>query len=269
MITTLLYRRDRETEEEFAIACALAKENSVDVVELRSAVPENSLVVGRYSVLPFYRELEADLASKGSRLVNSFKEHDWIASFDWYHYLKEYTPMTWHEREFQYCKSNGPFVVKGACNSRKQQWSTHMYAEDRKALSNVASLLANDPLIGPQGLIYREFVPLKEIERCHIYNQPFVNEWRFFFHKETLLSYGYYWTNCSTPEKFSITTEAIDLAKHVASICAEHTTFFVLDLAEKAAGGWILIEVNDGQCSGLSDNTAETLYSNLLKCVTK
>jgi len=258
----VLYRRDMETEEELEVP-----KKHFDVVELRSEVPEDSLVIARYSALPYYRELEADLANKGSRLLNSHREHDWIASFDWYHYLKEYTPRTWMEREFQYCDIDGPFVIKGACNSRKQQWSTHMYAEDRKALYDVASLLINDPLIGPQGLIYREYVPLKLVERCSIYKQPFVNEWRFFFHKETLLSYGYYWTGCSTPEKFNITDEAIELAHKIASICAEHTTFFVLDLAEKEAGGWILIEVNDAQQSGLSNNSPEDLYSNLHKAL--
>lgn len=254
----ILFRKDRDTEEEFDVA-----RKHFDVVEFRSKVPSNCLVVARYSALPFYRELEIDLQNVGSRLINSHREHNWIASFDWYYYLKDYTPETWFEYEFQHCKIDGPFVIKGACNSRKHQWNTHMFAQDRGELTNVASLLANDPLIGPQGLIYRKYIPLKEIERCPIYGQPFVNEWRFFFYKENLLTYDYYWTNCNAPEKFSITQDAIDLAKEIAAICSDHTNFFVLDLAEKADGGWILIEVNDGQMSGLSNNCPKKLYSGL------
>ena len=254
----VLFRKDFDTEEEMEEAGRW-----FDVYELRSTVPKDSLVIARYSALPFYRELEADLANNGSRLLNSHREHDWIASFDWYYYLESFTPRSWKEYEFQYCDIDGPFVIKGATNSRKQQWNTHMYAETKRDAFDVVSLLVNDPLIGPQGIIYREFVPLKEVERCPIYQQPFVNEWRFFFYKNHLLSYGYYWTNCNTPEKFEITDEAIAMARDIARICAKHTSFFVLDLAEKASGGWILIEVNDGQQSGLSDNQPENLYRSL------
>jgi hypothetical protein len=41
----------------------------------------DSLVIGRYSVLPYYNELERDLGIIGSRLANSFDEHRWITSY--------------------------------------------------------------------------------------------------------------------------------------------------------------------------------------------
>jgi len=220
-------------------------------------------VIGRYSVLPFYRELEADLATKNSRLINSYREHRWIADFDWYEPLREFTPRSWFERDFYKCDINGPFVLKGLTNSRKQQWSTHMFAKDRAAAMEVAGRLANDSLIGSQGIVYRENVPLKLIERDPIYHLPFVNEWRFFFYKATLLCFGYYWTNCQWPERFKITPEAIELAHKCAEICASFVNFFVLDLAQTAEGNWILIEVNDGGMSGLSNNNSSELYSNL------
>lgn len=254
----VLFRRGLDHEEEFEIV-----KKYFDVVEYRSQVPSDSLVIARFSALPYYHELEVDLASKNSVLINSKREHDWISDFDWYYYLKEFTPRTWFEYEVHLADYDGPMVLKGRTNSRKHQWRTHMYAHDRASMYDVASRLANDPLIGPQGLIYREYVPLKEVERCPISEQPYVNEWRFFFYKTHLLSVDYYWTNCSEPEKFKLAPEAVELADEVAAIASEHTSFFVLDIAEKAEGGWLLIEVNDGQMSGLSNNDPDILWSNM------
>ena len=42
---------------------------------------KNNLVVGRYSVLPFYEELDRDLRMVGSKLINDYDEHRWIATF--------------------------------------------------------------------------------------------------------------------------------------------------------------------------------------------
>lgn len=256
----ILFRKNYETEEELRIA-----KEYLPCIELRSQVPPGSLVIGRYSTLPFYKELEDDLKNNGSRLINSYMEHHWISSFEYYGVLQEYTPRSWPESEFYRCESNGPFVLKGATNSRKHQWSTHMFAKDRKHALSIASELANDPLIGPQGLIYREYIPLKTLETDNIYGLPYSNEFRFFFYKDQMLSYGYYWSSAQYPERAQINQEGIDYAKKVASIAAQYTTFFVVDIAEKADGGWILIELNDGQMSGLSENNPHVLYSNLAK----
>jgi hypothetical protein len=39
----------------------------------------------------------------------------------------------------------------------------------------------------------------------------------------------------------------------------------VLDIGELETNEWILIEMNDGQMSGLSNNNPEILYKNLKK----
>jgi ATP-grasp domain, R2K clade family 3 len=41
--------------------------------------------------------------------------------------------------------------------------------------------------------------------------------------------------------------------------------FVVADVALTTAGDWILIELNDGQMSGLSDTDANELYSKIAK----
>lgn len=257
----VLFRSDREKEEELSIV-----NKYFPVVALRSEVPENSLVIARYSALPFYLELEKDLKNKNSQLINSYAQHYWIASFSWYDPLKAYTPETWFEHEFYKCNYPGPFVVKGTTNSRKSRWKTHCFAENKKEALYIANELANDPLIGPQGIIYRKYIPLKTFEVDSISGMPYSNEYRIFCYKNKILSYGYYWS-CTEedPSKYLLSKEGLDFAKQLIEIIQHYANFYVIDIAETEAGDWILIEINDGQQSGLSENKPEVLYSELKK----
>lgn len=57
---------------------------------------------------------------------------------------------------------------------------------------------------------------------------------------------------------------AQELACKAAGLIADSATFCVVDVGEKRDGGWIVIEVNDGQMSGLSMNDPHVLYQALL-----
>lgn len=256
---TILYRSDFspdvEEEKEYASRYLHCVESRVGL--------SNSIVVGRYSVLPYYKELERDLKSQGSRLINTYSEHNYIASFDWWGDVIKYTPNTWFYLE-SVPKDGGPFVVKGRTNSRKFEWNTHMFAKDWKAVLRVERELSQDGLIGDQGIVVREFVPLKVLE-VGLNGLPFSNEWRFFYLGDQLLVHGFYWT--ASQFKGEMNDEGMEFAQEVANIIKDRTHFFVLDIAEKASGGWTLIEVNDGQMSGLSYCDPKTLYKNLARYV--
>lgn len=226
----------------------------------------NGLVIGRYSVLPYYRELVKDLAHYGCRLINSAWEHEWIANFEYYEAVKEYTPESWREHEMPYCSFDGSFIVKGMTNSRKHQWNTHMFANNKREAMEIAHKLHNDMMLAEQELIFRKYVPLKRFE-TGINGLPFCNEWRFFYYKTTMLTHNFYWSSLDDMSKPYIDQDAIRFADHIASIVSKYTTFFVLDIAEKESGGWILIEINDGQMSGLSTNDPHVLYSELQKAL--
>lgn len=269
-LPVVLFRQSFHADAESTIAEFEAVQQHFSVVEHRSEIPYNGLIIGRYSVLPFYRELEKDLqvVNQGV-LVNSYQQHQWIADFEYYDVMIGFTPLTWTDSDF-FLAPEGAFVLKGRTNSRKHQWSTHMFAANKREAADVARLLIGDGFIGPQGILYRRYVPLRTFE-IGINDQPFTNEWRFFYYKKTRLSYGYYWTNLredllddikERPDLY-LPQPAIDFADKVASIAAEHVNFFVLDIGETTSGDWILIEVNDGQMSGLSENDPDVLYRNL------
>ena len=258
MNPVVLFREDSSNSQELEIAKKYFR-----VFTLRTEVFNNSLVIGRYSCLPFYREWEKDLANKHCRPINSYREHQYIANFDYYEDVKRYTFKTYDDSNF-YTAPEGPYVVKGRTNSRKWDWSRLMFAPTKKDASRIAAELAGDGLIGPQGILYREYRKLQTYEHG-INGLPFTNEWRFFFYRERLLTYGYYWSVAENI-KLSLPVQAINLAKEIANIVKNNVNFFVLDMAQTDGGDWVLIEVNDGQMSGLSECSADILYWSLKKC---
>lgn len=231
-----------------------------DVTNLRTEC-QNKLVIGRYSCLPYYRELEQDLHNLDSVLINNYEQHRWIADFEWCNALSYYTPETWFDCNFCDCSYEGPFVVKGATNSKKLLWDTHMFARTKRDAMIMATKLQQDSIIGGQDIVYRRYVPLKTFE-IGLNGLPFTNEWRAFCYKDTLLSIGYYWSMADNVD-YDVTDGALELIDELMQIACNYANFYVLDIAETVDGDWILIEVNDGQQSGLSENDPKVLYSNL------
>ncbi len=257
MNSIFLFRNDLDTEEEFNIC-----KKYVNTVEYRSQIPDNSCIWGRYSFLPFYEELEKELKLKNSYLINSYEQHRYIADIEnYYSDIKDYTPKTY----FMWSGlKEGKYVVKGKTNSRKHQWNRKMFAENLKDLSDVISRLMDDSFISDQRLCVREYIPLKEYGKG-INGLPFTNEWRFFFYKDNLIDYGYYWSHFDGEKPKFIESEGKKLAIHVSNIVKEFVDFFVIDVAQTKDGDWIVIELNDASMSGLSDINLENFYSNISK----
>lgn len=266
----VLFRQSMEVSGEREV-CA----SYLETVDYRSQVPDNSLVVPRYSVLPFYRELEAELSLKGAKIVNTYNEHRFVADMlGWageQGVLHGLTPKTWTDWARL---PEGSFVVKGRTNSRKHKWSTHMFAQTRADVPKVASRLLDDSLVSDQGLVVREYVPLRKLGEG-LNDLPVTNEWRTFWlatgDAPKLLAKGYYW-EASHPETLrlaSLTQQGLDLASKAAQLISPHVNFFVLDVAETAEGEWIVVEVNDGSMSGPCGCSLIELYSNLKQVLTE
>lgn len=276
MKPVILFRPDEANQEEFKVAkkyfdvriqrvqCGKDKPRFYDECDYKIWKSSPQLVVGRYSVLPFYQELENDLDLMCAKLVNSYKQHKWIADFEWYSepIIQCLTPKTYFEHEICHAPANQAYVVKGKTNSRKFQWNTKMFAKSRDEALKIANELSTDGLIGSQGIIYREYVPLKTFE-IGLNDLPFADEWRYFFYKDKLIDYGYYWSIAENADKFFPPPEMTIFAKGIATIVRNYVDFFVLDIARTLTNEYILIEINDGQMSGLSCINPESFYKNL------
>lgn len=249
----ILFRNIIDTNDELTVASQF-----FDIVFLRTEVLNNAFVIPRYSALPFYDELEKDIVNLGGILINTYEQHRWIANFDYYELLSEFTPQTWFDSEFN---DDGPFVVKGRTNSRKHDWGKKMFAKNKEEAIEIGCELLRDNLIGQQGIIYRKYIPLRTYE-IGINGLPFTNEWRFFYLGKKCLSYSYYWSIAQKTD-WEIPQIAIDFANFIANKVHSFVNFFVLDIAETETGEWILIEINDATMSGLSLNDPNILYKNL------
>jgi len=122
----LLVRRELMSKYEYQHAAKHFR------IEESRVLCRDALVIGRYCVLPHYQELARDLELMGSRLVNSYEQHRWVASFDYYQQLAEFTPETWDDENIHQCQFSGPFVVKGRMKSRKWQWNSLMFAPTKR-----------------------------------------------------------------------------------------------------------------------------------------
>lgn len=221
------------------------------------------LVIGRYSVLPNYRELARDLTYRDARLAHTSTHHDWVAMFSWVQEpeLRALTPETWFGSAFLDSTDPGPFVVRGATNSRKGSWKRRMFAKDRAEAIAVANrLLDDDDEIARQGLIFRRYVPLRAFGYDEVTGIPLANEWRVFCWKGQVLTHAPYWG--SGQETWSPAAMEV-VRKVLAPGLAASEMFLVVDVAETEAGDWIVVELNDGQMSGLQETDPHEFYRKL------
>lgn len=226
---------------------------------------KKGLTVGRLSSFGDYKTLYKSLNLLGIRLINTPSEFDYIRNFEYYEDIKEFTPKTWNYNEFGDAPE-GCYVVRGKWKSCKGNWKDLMFAHTKNEAYEIAGRLNYDSVIGNTGIIMREYIFLKELE-IGINKFPFSNEYRIFCYKGQLLSWGFNFSGVCEKQPEELPIDGLDLARKVARIVGEKCSYYTIDIAEKSSGGWIVIELNEGQCSGISGNRPETLYSNLLNTI--
>jgi hypothetical protein len=264
MNATILYRVDSDIKD-FDIELAAMQQYFPCTPHRTVEELKGTLVIGRYSVLPFYKDLEDDLRVVGSSLINTYWQHQYIADMqNWVGDLEGLTPQTWFRPE-DLPDNGGPFIVKGATNSRKWLWATHMYAENKRAAIEVYSRLLDDSLISTQDIYFRKYVPLKRFF-TGMNGLPITEEYRFFTCDGYILSGGYYWSNYVDEFESGIPRPSnvpLEFLQKVINQVKHGARFIVVDVARTESGDWIVIELNDGQQSGLSENDPLELYKNL------
>lgn len=257
-----LFRNSYETEEEFQVLKQLAPDSTF---ELRTKIPPNSTVIGRFSVLPFYTELERDLASNGSKLINSFDQHRYVADIrSWYGDLHYITPKTWFSMQEYIADSyEGPVVLKGETNSKRELWLTHMFAKDKNDARKVYFNLMDDSLIKAQNVCIRVYEPLKEYTKC-LSGMPVVDEYRYFVLNGRIVASGFYWSSFMDDISIDKSDRGLHLVKKAISLIGDNCNFYTIDVAQKANGEWIVIELNDGCMSGTNSIDPKDLYKAIL-----
>ena len=149
-----------------------------------------------------------------------------------------------------------------------------MFASDWKAAGYVYARLSQDGLVGDQKIYIREYVPLVKLGDS-IGGCPISKEFRCFVYKGVVISAGFYWQafkddvlaqGGTIPDTTEIPWKFMD---EVLDRIGHQVPFVVVDVAQGADGRWWVIELNDGQQSGLSANDPRKLYANLKYCLEK
>jgi hypothetical protein len=262
MRPVILYRGDDFEKEELNHASMHFK-----CTNRRPDIQKDDLVIGRYSMLPFYPEQEKDIEYVGAKLINSYNQHLYVADLKNYvNDLRELTPRTWDD--LQNIPDNISFVLKGETNSRKGSWKKDMFASNKKEAIEVYNRLSNDGLIGSQKIYIREYIPLvKYLDGIN--GMPVTKEFRFFIAYGKVLCGAYYWQSyiddiSSIPNENEVPREFLE---KVISRIDNQCNFYVIDVGQTITGEWIVIELNDGQMSGLSCNEPRILYEKLYKVI--
>lgn len=235
-------------------------------ITIRPEWPSFHVVIPRFAALPYYKELQDDLEVFNIRLINSYKQHRYIADLqNYYQDIWDLTFKTWFRLE-DVPKDGGPFVLKGETNSKKFDWNNRMYAETFQDASRVYNELSKDSMIGEQQIYVRQYVPLKRY-MTGLHGLPITEEYRFFVCFGQIVDGSYYWASHSddlkeVPPQHSVPRSFV---QKVINRIGDKCNFYVIDISRTESDEWKVVELNDGTQSGLSLINADNFYKNLKK----
>lgn len=169
-------------------------------------------------------------------------------------------------------------IIKDYVKSRKHEWDEACYVPNVDKLDEVLGNFIErqwDDMQG--GIVFREYVPLRSIGKHPQSGMPMGEEFRIFWGKGRAMSVGEYWptgayvcrkeveldgTERQTPVALDELPSPQELS-HLAE--AIDNPFISMDVARADDGEWFLMEVGDGQVSGLprGRDDAELLYGRL------
>ena len=221
---------------------------------------------------PRYRLLYEALATKNIRLINDPKQYQHGHYLpENYSVIKGYTPRSvWVTRDLSIDRimeavaifGDAPLVIKDFVKSRKHEWAEACFiasASDRRAVERVVSRfleLQGDDL--NEGLVFREYVEFESIGVHPKSEMPLTEEYRSFWLDGKPIFMSPYWEE----GKYRSTTPTLEPFAEVAGDV--RSRLFTMDLAKRRDGEWMIVELGDGQVSGLPmESDAGRFYKSL------
>lgn len=159
---------------------------------------------------------------------------------------------------------DGPVIVKDFVKSRKHEWTEACFipsAADRHAVERlVGRFLELQGEYLAEGLVFREFIEFEPIGVHPKRGMPLTEESRIFWLDGGSIFYSPYWREGNYRGIEPSINQFVDVASAVRS------RFFTMDIARRRDGDWMIVELGDGQVSGLpSDGVAGTFYEALAR----
>ncbi|MCY9514612.1 ATP-grasp domain-containing protein [Paenibacillus apiarius] len=266
------YKTEYEAARKLGLSAGLislehlfADEPEQAIRKVQSASEAEAAIYRGWMIKPHYYAMLYDaLKSKGITLINTPEQyrhcHHFPCSYD---IIRENTPASiWFSEEqvrdnfdsvLEGLQVFGerPVIVKDYVKSRKHEWEDACYISDaadkehaRQVISNFVTRQGDDL---NEGIVLREFVRLEFLNRHPRSDMPLSKEYRVFFLDQQPLMMLHYWDEAEYDEERPNMEHFMDIARRVKS------RFFTMDIAKLESGDWIIVELGDGQVSGLPD----------------
>jgi hypothetical protein len=209
-----------------------------------------------------YARLFEQLQAKGLRLINepqAYRRCHYLP--EWQDVLGDAAPRSvWLNADDSNCmekvaaavRSLGSkaVVVKDYVKSRKHEWLEACFIPDVSDRANLERVVRRFlELQGEDlnvGLVFREFIEFERIGTHPRSGMPLSKEVRLFFLDGKLLYWADYWGQGAVErpplEAFEAIADRID------------SPFFAMDVAKTRDGRWMVMELGDGQVSGLPES---------------
>jgi hypothetical protein len=219
-----------------------------------------------------YRSLYEVLSARGIVLINDPNQYSRCHHLpESYPAIEGLTPRTvWLASDLEIGRimealaplGDAPVVLKDFVKSRKHEWTEACYipsASDRRAVERVVGRfleLQGADLAG--GLVFREFVEFEPVGVHPRSGMPITEEYRIFWLDGRPISWSPYW------EEGRYVGEGPPIDEFKAVAAAVQSRFFTMDVARRRDDGWMIVELGDGQVSGLPRETdADRFYAAL------
>ncbi|HLX40310.1 MAG TPA: ATP-grasp domain-containing protein [Ktedonobacteraceae bacterium] len=151
-----------------------------------------------------------------------------------------------------------PAIVKDFVKSRKHEWFEACYipsAADRQVVERVIKRfmeLQGEDL--NEGLVFREFVNFEQLTTHSKSGMPLTREFRLFFLDGKPVLFSEYWEEGI----YGDVRPSIDFFNAIAQNV--QSRFFTMDVAQRRDGGWMIIELGDGQVAGLPERADVSVF---------
>ena len=206
------------------------------------------------------------LSELGIRLINQPEEYKYCHFLpDWLPKLSSITPESsvlqmkpgdalTHEQVARSLTSFGTnaVIVKDFVKSEKHHWSEACYipnasdAEHALAVAQNFLRLRGDDLQG--GLVFRRFEKFRSVGTHPKSGMPLTEEFRAFVLDGKIMMVMNYWDEVDYPGTLP------DFQMLLPAVASISSRFFTVDFARRENGEWMIVELGDGQVSGLPDN---------------
>jgi hypothetical protein len=220
-----------------------------------------------------YHEFYNQLEIAGGHLVNAPDEYDymhmlpnWIRDFE-----DDTSDSVWTSdlsddginMLLTHFDAGTSVIVKDYVKSRKHEWDEAFFIPDvsdvEHALDVIQTFIERQGADIVGGIVLREYAELRSIGTHPVSGMPIAEEYRVFYWRGRVVTVIDYWKNNNVNLPVDILDYIVAVGQRVTN-----SNFYTIDFAIKSDGTPMIMEMGDGQVSGLQEYD-EIMFYQLLQ----